>query len=58
MSVEESQRVAEKLKYDVQTGLSFGDTSPDLTLNGGLHREKYHNGLKLGGGIILNYPGF
>ena len=33
-------------------------TSPDLTLNGGLHREKYHNGLKLGGGIILNYPGF
>ena len=26
----------------------FKATSPDLTLNGGLFREKYQNGLKLG----------
>ena len=34
----------------------FKATSPDLTLNGGLYREKYQNSLKLGIEIILNYP--
>ena len=34
----------------------FKATSPDLTLNGGLYREEYPNGLKLGIEIILNCP--
>ena len=39
----------------IPTGQSRA-TSPDLTLNGGLYREKYQNGLKLGFEIILHYP--
>ena len=31
-------------------------SSPDLTLNGGLYREEYQNGLELGIGIIPSYP--
>ena len=34
----------------------FKATSPDLTLNGGLYREWYRNGLELGIEIILDYP--
>ena len=34
----------------------FNATSPDLTLNGGLHREFYQNGLKLEAEIRVNYP--
>ena len=32
-------------------------TSPDLTLNGGLFREQYQTGVKLGTELVLNYPG-
>ena len=35
----------------------FKTTSPDLTRKGGLYRESYQHGLKLGIGIVLNYPG-
>ena len=30
--------------------------SPDLTLNGGLYRQQYQDGLRFGIEIILNYP--
>ena len=33
-------------------------TSPDLTLNGGLYRDSYQNGFQLGGEINPNYPQF
>ena len=35
----------------------FKATSPDLTLDGGLYREQYPNGLTLGIEFILNYLG-
>ena len=34
----------------------FSATSPGLTLNDGLYREQYQNGLELGTEVILNYP--
>ena len=39
----------------LQTG-QFKATSPDLTLNGGLHRAEYQHGLNLGIETILSYP--
>ena len=34
----------------------YNATSPDLTLNGGVFRAYFQNGLKLGIEIILRYP--
>ena len=44
--------VNSSLHYTAQ----FKATSPDLTLDGGLYKEQYQNGFKLGFETVLNYP--
>ena len=47
------------MEKNMETALLSGQlmaTSPDLTLNGGLCREYYQSGLKLGIELILNFP--
>ena len=36
----------------------FKATTPDLTLAGGLYKEQYQNGYKLGLETVLNYPDY